>query len=181
MKVLVQLISGTDERLIKKGLNKAKESFENISFFILKDKISAPPDCFNALRRQYESSCLILNSLRVINKREIILIVADLDAYVEQLNFVFGEAIPSLKAAAVYIRRLIPHPYNEKLLISRLAKEINHELGHVFGLEHCNNSRCVMSFSNSVMDVDYKTIYFCDKCRKALMKVGVIAKPGKSL
>ena len=30
----------------------------------------------------------------------------------------------------------------------RIAKEAIHELGHSFGLFHCNNKRCVMYFSN---------------------------------
>jgi archaemetzincin len=40
-----------------------------------------------------------------------------------------------------------------------------HELGHVFGLEHCPDPECVMHFSNSLLDTDRKSTSFCSQCR----------------
>ncbi|MHA2244357.1 MAG: hypothetical protein ACXADY_05270 [Candidatus Hodarchaeales archaeon] len=48
-----------------------------------------------------------------------------------------------------------------------LKKEITHELGHVFGLEHCTLP-CVMTFSNSVWEARLKSSTFCEKCLKQL-------------
>jgi archaemetzincin len=45
-----------------------------------------------------------------------------------------------------------------------LVKESGHELGRAFGLAHCNNTRCVMHFSNSLQDTDFKKRSFCDSC-----------------
>ena len=50
----------------------------------------------------------------------------------------------------------------------RIAKETIHELGHYFGLFHCNNKRCVMYFSNSLYDTDFKNRTFCKKCKNKL-------------
>jgi len=36
--------------------------------------------------------------------------------------------------------------------MQRVIKEAVHELGHAFGLTHCENSKCVMHFSNSLQD-----------------------------
>jgi archaemetzincin len=84
------------------------------------------------------------------------------DGYVEGLNFVFGLASPELKVATVYTKRL--ETPDETLYRARLLKEAMHELGHLLGLGHCDNPACVMSFSNSIADVDRKEARFCSNC-----------------
>jgi archaemetzincin len=54
---------------------------------------------------------------------------------------------------------------NKSLFYQRIIKEAVHELGHAFGLKHCNNPMCVMHFSNSLPDTDIKQNSFCDICR----------------
>ncbi|NPA14581.1 MAG: archaemetzincin family Zn-dependent metalloprotease [Aquificae bacterium] len=88
------------------------------------------------------------------------------DIYSPGLNFVFGLASPYFRAAVVSYARLIDP--DQSLFISRVRKEVTHEMGHVFGLEHCPNPRCVMSFSNSLFEVDLKTENFCNECSKKL-------------
>jgi len=94
------------------------------------------------------------------------------DLYVPHLNFVFGEAYCPGKVAVISINRLRPEFYNEppdiRLLLSRMSKEAVHELGHTFGLNHCSNSKCVMYFSNSIVDTDAKGSVFCDRCLQNL-------------
>ena len=41
-----------------------------------------------------------------------------------------------------------------------------HEVGHaLFALRHCNNPKCVMSFSNTIFDVDRKSKEVCKNCK----------------
>jgi archaemetzincin len=49
----------------------------------------------------------------------------------------------------------------------RVLKEALHELGHTFGLLHCENN-CVMIFSNSIEDTDNKPPQFCPRCSNYL-------------
>ncbi|MCU7788711.1 archaemetzincin family Zn-dependent metalloprotease [Pyrobaculum sp. 3827-6] len=91
--------------------------------------------------------------------------VVDCDGYYPGLNFVFGLAAPALKTAVVFTARLRGPRFEE-----RLVKEITHEAGHLYGLGHCQNPRCVMHFSNSLLDTDYKLPYFCDTCRRRLLR-----------
>ena len=43
----------------------------------------------------------------------------------------------------------------------RAATEAIHELGHTYGLGHCDNPRCVMWFSNTLSETDRKGTEFC--------------------
>jgi len=131
-----------------------------------------PDYAFNKKRNQYLSTA-ILNA--VMEQKEHspyrkILGIVDHDLYVPELNFVFGEA--SRKAAVISLIRLrqtFYHlPEDQNLFHQRVLTEAVHELGHTFGLGHCNNPQCVMFFSNSLMDTDRKGSEFCQKCKSTL-------------
>ena len=52
--------------------------------------------------------------------------------------------------------------------MERLRKEAVHELGHTFGLRHCDDWRCVMASSHAVERLDVKSAEFCARCRRAV-------------
>jgi archaemetzincin len=80
--------------------------------------------------------------------------------------------------SAIYLPRLRQEFYglkpDEPLFHQRIIKEAVHELGHAFGLEHCNNQMCVMHFSNSLTDTDIKQNSFCDICRTKNITVNML-------
>jgi archaemetzincin len=98
--------------------------------------------------------------------------VTDVDLFIPVLTFVFGEAQLGGHAAVVSLARLRrtydDRPAPEAMVEARLLKECLHELGHTFGLAHCIDGACVMSRSNSVLDVDRKREAFCRDCRLRL-------------
>ncbi|MEA2005134.1 MAG: hypothetical protein U9O50_02570 [Acidobacteriota bacterium] len=49
--------------------------------------------------------------------------------------------------------------------------EAVHELGHTYGLSHCPDAKCVMHFSNSLLDTDKKSASFCTHCHKLLDEI----------
>jgi len=119
-------------------------------------------------RSQIRADLLLnyLESRRILGRYssfdKFVIVIND-DAYVPNLNFVFGVAKPSGRFALVFTKRLIGDSLHVRIL-----KEIIHELGHTMGLNHCGNPRCVMYFSSSVIDTDNKGPGFCEKCRTAL-------------
>lgn len=125
------------------------------------------PDCAHNARRGQYSADAILSVLRAPHG-ERALGVVDQDLYVPELNFVFGLADPNERRALIALPRLREEFYgqreNRALFEERAAKEAVHELGHTFGLKHCANRQCVMSFSNMLADTDYKQQAFCAQC-----------------
>jgi len=128
---------------------------------------------YDARREQFHSSA-ILGRLRGIKDKECerLLGIVEVDLYVPELNFVFGEADFKTKVAVISTHRLkeefYGRPQNEQLFLSRVVKEAVHELGHTFRLPHCPDRKCVMHFSNSLSDTDFKSHTFCRNCRKKL-------------
>jgi len=84
------------------------------------------------------------------------------DIYVPDMNFVFGLASSDGGCAIVSTNRL--KSIDPGMFRGRLLKEVVHELGHVFGLSHCPDRRCVMHFSNSLQDTDLKSSEMCSNC-----------------
>ena len=131
---------------------------------------------YNPERRQYYSS-VILEKLPNIAPEacERLLALVDVDLYVPELNFVFGEADIEKKMAVISTKRLKPEyyglPEDTKLFGDRVLKESVHELGHTYGLGHCPDKKCVMHFSNSLIDTDIKSPFFCEDCKKKLMNL----------
>lgn len=107
------------------------------------------------------------------------LLVVGVDLFIPILTFVFGEAQLGGKVGIVSIARLRQEfyhlPQDKPLLLRRLLKEIKHELGHTFGLVHCEDRNCVMSVAHNVLGVDAKGMRFCKECYTLLLdRLGVM-------
>jgi archaemetzincin len=138
------------------------------------------PHAFSNKRQQHSTSPF-LQTLNELNQREsqIRLGITDVDLFVPDLNFVFGEADPKTHVAVFSIVRLDPRSYgelaNSKLLVRRALTEAIHELGHILGLKHCNNDQCVMWFSNTLAESDRKGPRFCSRCVHNVTQLKVIS------
>jgi archaemetzincin len=131
-----------------------------------------PTFAWNAQRRQYLADA-VLDRLNP-GSSACALAVADLDLYAPRLNFVFGLADHAGRRAIIALPRLRQTYYglsdDTDLFRRRVLKEAVHELGHVSGLPHCDDRRCVMAFSNSLADTDFKSHDFCSGCRRQLRR-----------
>ncbi|RLG80887.1 MAG: hypothetical protein DRO09_02570 [Thermoprotei archaeon] len=144
-------------------------------------ELSIPGECVDSLRGQVRADCLTMWLMSRMHREsvdyDIALGIADVDGYIPGLNFVFGVAFPSLKTATVYLTRLRYGVSKDResytKFLERVIKEVMHELGHLLGLRHCSNPRCVMHFSNSIFDTDMKSWRFCSRCFRELVARGV--------
>jgi archaemetzincin len=136
-----------------------------------------PTNLYDRHRKQWISNKILEWLLQNNNpdRNTKVLAICDFDAYSGELNFVLGEAHFGGRVAAIYIPRLRHELYVKKsdpnkLFEQRVVKEAVHELGHAFGLTHCEKSRCVMHFSNSLQDTDSKHYMFCERCNNILKR-----------
>jgi archaemetzincin len=150
-----------------------EEQFE-IEVRILQDR--GPPEfAYDPVRRQYNSN-LILKMLMETAPPDALKIlgVTNLDLFSPIFSYVFGEAQFGGKCAVVSSFRLRglsegTRQPNCPPLLNRLEKEVVHELGHTFGLSHCADPDCVMSYSKGIQCADRKFAVFCPACRDLML------------
>ncbi len=141
----------------------------NIDFDISTLRLNIEDAC-NHYRGQYDAE-KILNAALILIPNKLFLIAIGYDIYVPNLNFVFGVALPN-HGCIISTWRL--RDRDREVYEMRILKTVRHELGHVFGLTHCNRY-CVMRFANSLLELDMKSKDFCDKCKSRLARIGIVA------
>ncbi len=131
--------------------------------------VPLPRQGYDEKRQQYTADA-VMELLQGVSCQEAERLVGliDQDCHSQGLNFIFGFAAVNGRESFVALPRLRPDFYelqeNKCLVRQRVLKEVVHELGHTWGLSHCDNEACVMGFSNSVDDTDSKDTAFCQRC-----------------
>jgi archaemetzincin len=144
---------------------------------IIGESIPLPEDGYDPRRRQYLGQ-VILDALRALPCPAAgrVLGLTEADCTTPGLNFIFGQAALNGREAFVALSRLRSSFYglaeDPDLFRRRALKECVHELGHTWGLRHCRDARCVMRFSNSLLDTDAKGAAFCSRCQRRLEAAG---------
>mgnify|MGYP006281621671 CR=1 FL=1 len=164
---------------LKDDLNRVYKDHQ-ITFEVNTEELELEESEYDDVREQYDASKILDRLMYLAKDNEVfrVLGVLDEDIYASDLNFVFGVAkVPKFRnidkslASLISVARLresyYGKPKNEQLFRERILKEALHEIGHTFGLDHCDNL-CVMKFSNSLPETDIKPAEYCNECNLEL-------------
>jgi archaemetzincin len=134
-----------------------------------------PPGALDRGRRPYNASTVLDLVRSTVQERGDVMVLGlcteDLRTLV--LSYVFGCASTRDRTAVVSLARLHQQFYglvgDTGLFRERLAKEVLHEMGHLFGLRHCPQQDCVMSRAAGIVEIDLKGDDFCATCREKIL------------
>jgi len=104
--------------------------------------------------------------------------VTETDLYPQpSWNFVFGMASLSARVGVFSFARYHPSFHGgkktsdaatKKKVLMRALKVMTHEIGHMFGIQHCTHYSCVMNGSNSMDESDGQPEHLCPVCLRKL-------------
>lgn len=91
-------------------------------------------------------------------------------------NFVFGMATLRERVGVYSTARYQPAFHGEpdrgaesaQWVLRRTLKVMAHEIGHMFGMEHCTYYECVMNGSNHLAETDRRPAHLCPVCLRKL-------------
>src|SRR5271163_3937846 len=132
--------------------------------------LASPRYAYNKDRNQYHSNAIMRRLVPLLEPGQTILGLVDVDLFVPDSGFVFGEADRESRAAVLSIARL-KQGADEALLRRRVQVEGLHQAGHLVGLSYCEDARCAMFLATTLPDVDRKQTSLCHICRNELAKL----------
>lgn len=168
----LQLVSvGSPPAALIKDLIEPLHAQLGLTAVLGKTQLPSPAYAFNKDRNQYHSNAIMRRLAPLLEPpSEMVLGVADVDLFVPDSPFVFGEADREAKVAAVSIARIRQGADGDHLR-RRAQVEAVHQAGHLLGLSYCDDPKCVMFLATSVQDCDRKSVSLCNVCRNELAKL----------
>ncbi len=137
------------------------------------DQVLPTKEAFVLDRQQYSVDVLLQTMQRpAVDPETKRIAVTDVDLFLPVFAHVLGSAQLNGQLGIASTHRLCPmfagEPMDLHKLRLRILKEVMHELGHTFGLVHCQLSWCVMNASLLPEHVDLKDPSYCGSCAEVM-------------
>jgi len=165
-----------------RDMTEARQAIEDqfdAHVYVVSKPVTLPDSAYYAPRKRYKAEKLISfldDGLSIHSDRIIGITTSDIStAYRGRSDWgVIGSS--EGRAAVVSTYRLGGKDVPQNLKDSRLRKNVLHELGHTFGLDHCPNTKCLMQDGQGgILTTDRADEAFCVECAKKLGHVLKVA------
>ncbi|XXF78450.1 non-proteolytic archaemetzincin-like protein [Myxococcaceae bacterium GXIMD 01537] len=133
-------------------------------------QLQQPAYAFNKDRGQYHCNAIMRRLVTLTEPGQMVMGLTDVDLFVPDSPYVFGEADRESRSAVVSLARL-KLGADPEVLRRRFQVEVVHQAGHLLGLSYCEDPRCVMFFAQTPQDCDRKQLTLCNLCRNELAKL----------
>ena len=141
----------------------------SVSAYVGKALLAQPTFAFNKDRNQYHTTAIMRRLLTLKDMGTPLIIgVADVDLFVPDSPFVYGEADRESHAAVMSLCRLKGEGEAWK---RRTFVEAVHQAGHLVGLSYCEDARCAMYLATTITDAERRQLHLCNNCRNELAKI----------
>jgi archaemetzincin len=166
----LQLISvGSLPLSFLKELEEPLMAVLGVGVFTGKAVLQKPQYAFNKDRNQYHSNAIMRRLLTVKEPGvQLVLGVADIDLFVPDTPFVFGESDRESHAGVFSTFRFKSEGEAVK---KRSQMEAAHQAGHLIGLSYCEDVRCLMFFATGLSEFDRRNFSLCNNCKNELNKL----------
>lgn len=140
-----------------------------VQAYVGKSALPPPGFAFNKDRNQYHTTA-IMRRLLTVRETGVPLVVgvADVDLFVPDSPFVYGEADRESHASVMSLWRLRGEGEAWK---RRTFVEAVHQAGHLIGLSYCEDARCAMFLASTITDAERRQLHLCNNCRNELVKL----------
>ena len=140
-----------------------------VGAYLGKAALGQPSFAFNKDRNQYHTTAIMRRILTLKDPGTPRIIgVADVDLFVPDSPFVYGEADRESHAAVMSLWRLKGEGEAWK---RRAFVEAVHQAGHLIGLSYCEDARCAMFLATTITDAERRQLQLCNNCRNELTKL----------
>lgn len=172
MSKVLQLVSvGSIPAATLKDIEEPVHAQLGLSVVAGRTPLQSPAYAFNKDRGQYHSNAIMRRLVPLIEPgQSFALGVAEVDLFVPDSPFVFGEADRESRVAVLSLHRLRQGADGDTLR-RRIQVEGLHQAGHLVGLSYCEDSRCAMFLATTPQECDRKGLTLCNLCRNELVKL----------
>ncbi len=140
-----------------------------VAAYVGKPLLAQPTFAFNKDRNQYHTTAIMRRLLTIKDMGTPLIIgIADVDLFVPDSPFVYGEADRESHAAVMSLWRLKAEGEAWK---RRTFVEAVHQAGHLVGLSYCEDARCAMFLATTITDAERRQLHLCNNCRNELAKL----------
>jgi archaemetzincin len=170
-KLLLLVSVGSPSPTLLKDLEEPLATHMGLTAVVSRTALPRPDYAFNKVRAQYHCNAILRRLTTLLEPgQSMVMGVTDVDLFVPDTPFVFGESDRESHAAVVSVARLRTGADPEQLK-RRVQVQGVHRAGHLLGLSYCEDPRCVMCFAQTPGDNDRKQLALCNQCRNELAKL----------